>query len=58
MMKSKGHFLDCLELIERNFRHSEYVKNQVAELRKLIDDHFELLEKYDESQEKKTGQDS
>lgn len=50
MTKSKGHYLDCLELIECNSRHSEYVKNQVAELRKLIDDHFELLEKYDELQ--------
>lgn len=49
-MKSKGHYLDCLELIERNSRHSEYVKNQADELRKLVDDHFELLEKYDELQ--------
>lgn len=54
MTKSKGHFLDCLELIERNSRRSEYVKNQVAELRKLIDDHFELLEKYDELQKETT----
>ena len=58
MTKSKGHFLDCLELIERNSRHSEYVKNQVDEIRSLIEEHFELLEKYDELQEKKTGQDS
>lgn len=57
MTKSKGHYLDCLELIERNSRHSEYVKNQADELRKLIDDHFELLRKYDELQEEKTGQD-
>lgn len=50
MTKSKGHYLDCLELIELNSRRSEYVKNQADELRKLIDDHFELLRKYDELQ--------
>lgn len=50
MTKSKGHYLDCLELIERNSRHSDYIKNQADELRKLIDDHFELLRKYDELQ--------
>ena len=52
MTKSKGHYLDCLELIERNSRHSEYVKNQADEIRALIEEHFELLEKY-ESQENK-----
>lgn len=57
MTKSKGHYMDCLELIERNSRHSEYVKNQVDEIRTLIEEHFELLKKY-ESQEKKTGQNS
>ena len=57
MTKSKGHYMDCLELIERNSRHSEYVKNHADEIRTLIEEHFELLEKY-ESQEKKTGQNS
>lgn len=50
MTKSKGHYLDCLELIERNSRHSEYVKNHADEIRTLIEEYFELLEKYDESQ--------
>lgn len=47
MIKSKGHYLDCLELLERNSRHCDYIKNQVEELRSLIDEHFELLEKCD-----------
>lgn len=58
MTKSKGHYLDCLELIERNSRHSEYVKNQADEIRALIEEHFDLLRKYNELQEKKTGQNS
>lgn len=57
MTKSKGHYLDCLELIERNSRHSDYIKNQADEIRALIEEHFELLEKY-ELQEKKAGQNS
>ena len=50
MTKSKGHYLDCVEIMERNSRHCDYLKNQANELRQLIDDHFELLRKYDELQ--------
>lgn len=57
MTKSKGHYMDCLELMEKISRHSDYVKNQADELRELISAYFELLEKY-ELQEKKTGQNS
>ena len=47
MAKSKGHYLDFLELIERNSRHCDYVHNQAEELKKLIEDHFELMEKHE-----------
>ena len=57
MTKSKGHYLDCLEIMERNSRHCDYIKNQADEIRALIEEYFELLEKYDELQEEKTGQD-
>lgn len=57
MTKSKGHYMDCFELMEKISRHSDCVRNQADELRELISAYFELLEKY-ESQEKKTGQNS
>lgn len=41
MNSSKGHYLDCLEIVERNTRHSDYVKNQVNELHDFIEDRFE-----------------
>ena len=41
MNSSKGHYLDCLEIVERNARHSDYVKNQVNELHDFIEDRFE-----------------
>ena len=44
---SKGHYLDCVEIMERNSRHCDYIKNQAAELRQLIEDHYDLLEKHD-----------
>lgn len=41
MNSSKGHYLDCLEIVERNSRHSDYVKNHVNELHDFIEEHFE-----------------
>lgn len=41
MNSSKGHYLDCLEIVERNTRHSDYVKNQVNELHDFIEERFE-----------------
>lgn len=41
MNSSKGHYLDCLEIVERNSRHSDYVKNQVNELHDFIEESFE-----------------
>lgn len=46
MTQSKGHYLDCLEIIEKNSRNSEYVKNQSKDLKNLIDAYFDLVEKH------------
>lgn len=47
MAKSKGHYLDCVELIERNSRDCDYIRNQADELRQLINEHYELLDTHD-----------
>lgn len=41
---NKGHYLDCIELLERNSRKSSYVKNQAEELRQLVEEHYRLVE--------------
>lgn len=41
---NKGHYLDCIELLERNSRKSNYVKNQTEDLRRLVDEHYRLVE--------------
>lgn len=41
---NKGHYLDCIELLERNSRKSSYVKNQAEDLRRLVDEHYQLVE--------------
>lgn len=41
---NKGHYLDCIELLERNSRKSSYVKNQADDLRRLVDEHYQLVE--------------
>lgn len=41
---NKGHYLDCIELLERNGRKSSYVKNQAEDLRRLVDEHYQLVE--------------
>lgn len=41
---NKGHYLDCIELLERNSRKSSYVKNQAEDLRRLVDEHYQLIE--------------
>jgi len=41
---NKGHYLDCIELLERNSRKSSYVKNQADDLRRLVDERYQLVE--------------
>ena len=43
---NKGHYLDCIELLERNSRKSSYVKNQAEDLRRLVDEHYQLVDEY------------
>lgn len=45
---NKGHYLDCIELLERNSRKSNYVKNQAEDLRKLVDEHYRLIEQHEQ----------
>lgn len=40
---NKGHYLDCIELLERNSRKSSYVKNQAEDLRQLVDEHYKNI---------------
>ena len=42
---NKGHYLDCIELLERNSRKSSYVKNQAEDLRRLVDEYKALKSK-------------
>lgn len=41
---NKGHYLDCIELLERNSRKSSYVKNQAEDLRQLVEEYYRLVE--------------
>lgn len=43
---NKGHYLDCIELLERNSRKSSYVKNQAEDLRQLVEEHYRLVDEY------------
>lgn len=45
---NKGHYLDCIELLERNSRKSSYVKNQADDLRRLVDEHYQLIEQHEQ----------
>lgn len=53
---NKGHYLDCIELLERNSRKSSYVKNQAEDLRRLVDEHYQLVEDYEALKSKCFGQ--
>lgn len=43
-MKPKSYYLDCLEIIEKNSRQSDYCQNKIKALKDLIDSHYELVE--------------
>lgn len=43
---NRGHYLDCIELLERNSRKSSYFKNQAEDLRRLVDEHYQLVDDY------------
>ncbi len=53
---NKGHYLDCIELLERNSRKSSYVKNQAEDLRRLVDEHYQLVEDHTKLESKCLGQ--
>lgn len=53
---NKGHYLDCIELLERNSRKSSYVKNQAEDLRRLVDEHYRLVDEYKALKSKCLGQ--
>ena len=56
MNKSKGHYLDCLEIISRNSRDCDYIKNQASDLRNLIEDYFQLQEDHQKLERSYFGQ--
>lgn len=53
---NKGHYLDCIELLERNSRKSSYVKNQAEDLRQLFDEHYQLIEQHEQLERAYFGQ--
>lgn len=53
---NKGHYLDCIELLERNSRKSSYVKNQAEDLRRLVDEHYQLIEQHEQLERAYFGQ--
>lgn len=53
---NKGHYLDCIELLERNSRKSSYVKNQAEDLRRLVDEHYQLIEQHEQLERVYFGQ--
>lgn len=53
---NKGHYLDCIELLERNSRKSSYVKNQAEDLRRLVDEHYRLIEQQEQLERAYFGQ--
>lgn len=53
---NKGHYLDCIELLERNSRKSSYVKNQAEALRQLVDEHYQLIEQHEQLERAYFGQ--
>lgn len=53
---NKGHYLDCIELLERNSRKPSYVKNQAEDLRRLVDEHYRLVDEYKALKSKCLGQ--
>ena len=53
---NKGHYLDCIELLERNSRKSSYVKNQAEDLRQLVDAHYQLIEQHEQLERAYFGQ--
>lgn len=53
---NKGHYLDCIELLERNSRKSSYVKNQAEDLRQLVDEYYQLVDEYEALKSKCFGQ--
>ena len=53
---NKGHYLDCIELLERNSRKSSYAKNQADDLRRLVDEHYQLVDEYKALKSKCLGQ--
>jgi len=53
---NKGHYLDCIELLERNSRKSSYVKNQAEDLRQLVDEHYQLIEQHEQLERAYFGQ--
>lgn len=53
---NKGHYLDCIELLERNSRKSSYAKNQAEDLRQLVDEHYQLVDEYKALKSKCFGQ--
>lgn len=53
---NKGHYLDCIELLERNSRKSSYVKNQAEDLRQLVDEHYQRIEQHEQLERAYFGQ--
>lgn len=53
---NKGHYLDRIELLERNSRKSSYVKNQAEDLRRLVDEHYQLIEQHEQLERAYFGQ--
>lgn len=53
---NKGHYLDCIELLERNSRKSSYVKNQAEDLRQLVEEHYKLIEQHEQLERAYFGQ--
>lgn len=53
---NKGHYLDCIELLERNSSKSSYVKNQAEDLRQLVDEHYQLIEQHEQLERAYFGQ--
>lgn len=53
---NKGHYLDSIELLERNSRKSSYVKNQAEDLRRLVDEHYQLIEQHEQLERAYFGQ--
>lgn len=53
---NKGHYLDCIELLERNSRKPSYIKNQAEGLRQLVDEHYQLIEQHEQLERAYFGQ--